>query len=518
VRVIGDLSRLSARRYPSKAALMMGDRHLTYADIDGLSNRLAHALISKGIQPGDRVALLAQNRLDYGVITQAVAKCGAILVTVNFRFVASEIRFVIENSGCKLLFYEEPFSTSIASVMPDLSTKPELVVLADEGPSSPTASPSGCYRGLMMSQNDNPPDVEVDAQSAATIMYTSGTTGFPKGVMYSHAGYFRLFISNLVELELGRHDVFHIVLPMFHNAGLNGAFNSMMLIGASGVVHRGSFDPETILAEIERYRITAAHWAPTMLAMLCNYEGFSRFDVSSLTKINYGGMPIEVNVLRRAEALFSAKFYQVYGATECGTVTVLRPEDHVQWPQAAGREAFNAESRVVDEHMRDVPVGGVGEVIVRARDNGMLGYWNNPAATAETIRDGWIHTGDLARVEPDSLLTIVGRMQEVIISGSENIYAREVESVLARHPAIQEVAVFGIPDAVFGEKVCAAIAVRSGAKLSEQELEQFCLENMARYKRPRVFEFHPELPKNSAGKITKAKLRDVHWASRERSV
>ena len=452
MRVIGDLSRLSARRYPSKVALIMEDQCLTYAEIDNLSNRLAHALISRGVQAGDRVAVLAQNCLDYAVVTQAIAKCGAILVTINFRLVPSEIEFVMEDSGAKVLFFEEGYSTSVASIVPHLSVKPELVLIAPEKPSSSTTLPT--YRDWMMSHPGDPPDREVDAQSAASIMYTSGTTGFPKGVVYSHAGYFRLFISNLVELDIDREDVLHVAMPMFHNVGLNGALNSMMLIGASGVVHRGSFDPETVLREIERHHISVVHWAPTMLAMLCNFEGFSRFDVSSLTKINYGGMPIELNVLRRAQAMFSAKakFYQVYGATECGTVTVLRPEDHVCWSQTAGREAFNAESRVVNENMRDVAAGETGEIIVRARDNGMLGYWNNPQATAETVRDGWIHTGDLARVEKDSFLTIVGRKKEMIISGAENIYPREVETVLARHPAVEEVAVFRIRTPCSGKR------------------------------------------------------------------
>ncbi len=494
----------------------MGDRHLTYAELDGLSNQLARALILKGVQPGDRVGLLAQNRLDYGVITQAVAKCGAVLVPINFRLVAAEIRFVLENCGTKVLFFEDEYSATVSDALTGLASQPELILLGDESDSSRSRSPN--HYDLLGNQSAEALEIEVDPNSVSTIMYTSGTTGVPKGVMYSHAGYFRLFISNIVELDIKREDVLHLAMPLFHNAGLNGALNSMMMIGASGVVHRGSFDPETILGQIQRHRITAAHTVPTMLAMLCNYDGFDRFDVSSLKKIYYGGMPIEVSLLRRAEAKFSASFYQVYGATECGTVTVLLPEDHSRYSQTTGREAFNAESRIVDENMRDVALGEVGEVIVRASDNGMLGYWNNPKATSDLIRDGWIYTGDLARVEEDSLLTIVGRRKELIISGSECIYPREVESVLSQHPAIHEVAVFGIPDDVYGEKVCAAMSLRNGATVTEVELEQFCVANMARYKRPRVFEFHNELPKNSSGKIAKIQLRAVHWASRERKL
>jgi len=494
----------------------MGDRYLTYAELDGLSNQLARALLQKGVQPGDRVGLLAQNRLDYGVITQAVAKCGAVLVPINYRLIGAEIKFVLENCGTTVLFFEGEFSATVASALTDLSVKPELILLGNEDGSSETSSPNHYH--LMDSQSVEPVDIEVDPQSASTIMYTSGTTGVPKGVTYSHAGYFRLFISNIVELDITRDDVLHLAMPLFHNAGLNGALNSMMMIGASGVVHRGSFDPEVILGQIQRHRITASHTVPTMLAMLCDCERFDQFDVSSLKKIYYGGMPIEVSLLRRAEAKFSAKFYQVYGATECGTITVLLPEDHVRHSQTSGREAFNAESRIVDENMQDVAPGEVGEVIVRAADNGMLGYWNNPKATADLIRNGWIYTGDLARVEEDSLLTIVGRRKELIISGSECIYPREVESVLSQHPAVHEVAVFGIPDDIFGEKVCAAVSLRTGETVTEEELDQFCVANMARYKRPRLFEFHNALPKNSSGKIAKVQLRSVHWAERERKL
>ncbi len=494
----------------------MGDRHLTYAELDSSSNRLARALIQKGVQPGDRVGLLAQNRLDYGVITQAVAKCGGILVPINFRLVAAEIMYVLQDCGTKVLFLEQDYAATVASALAELSAKPELILLRDEGAAFGAGTPD--HQDLIEAQSAEPVDLDVDPESASTIMYTSGTTGAPKGVMYSHAGYFRLFISNIVELDITRDDVLHLAMPLFHNAGLNGALNSMMMIGASGVVHRGSFDPETILRQIQRHGITAAHTVPTMLAMLCNYDGFDRFDVSSLKKIYYGGMPIEVSLLRRAEAKFSAKFYQVYGATECGTISVLLPEDHARFSQMTGREAFNAQSRVVDDHMRDIGPGEVGEVIVRAADNGMLGYWNNPKATADLIRDGWIFTGDLARVEEDGLLTIVGRRKELIISGSECIYPREVEFVLSLHPAINEVAVFGIPDEIYGETVCAAMSLRDGATVTEDELEKFCVENMARYKRPRVFEFHGELPKNSSGKIAKIQLRAVHWASRERKV
>jgi acyl-CoA synthetase (AMP-forming)/AMP-acid ligase II len=509
MRVIGDLSRLNAVRYPGKTALVMDGQAMTYAELEARSNWLANALIARGIAPEDRVALLAYNRLDYAVVVQGVAKCGAILVPMNFRLAAGEIAQVLADAEPSVLFMEPSFREAVDQAMAGLSRRPEIVLLTD-GASSEDAPSLG---GLSAGQSEAPPAVEVDPQSACVILYTSGATGRPKGVLGSHAMYFRMFCSQAIEARLIHDEVFLIAVPMFHAAGLNMCLNQSLFMGSTGVIHRGPFDPEVILGLIARHRVTVTVTVPTTLRLLAGHPRLSDYDVSSVRHIFYGSMPITPEAIEQAlEAFPNVLFWQGYGSTECGMVGVLRAEDHPHHAACTGREAVLTESRIVDEAGRDVGVGEVGEIIVRQASMGMLGYWRNPQATAETIRDGWIHSGDLARREADGLFTLVDRKTDVIISGGENIYPKEVETVLAAHPAVREVAVFGIPDQRYGETVCAAVAFWPGQSADPSELEAFCAGRIAGFKRPRRIDIHPDgLPRNASDKVQKPLLRKPYW-------
>jgi fatty-acyl-CoA synthase len=507
--VFGDLSTLNARRYPQKPALIMGDEPLTYAALDARSNALAHGLIVRGVRVGDRVALLAFNSLEYAVILQAVAKCGALIVPVNFRSSAAELRHVIADSEPKVLFAEAEFDALLSEARLGAASWP-LALRVGAGAGATAGSDD-----LAAGQPHVPPGVPVDPLSSAVILYTSGTTGRPKGVLYSHANYFRMFMATSIEAHLAHEDVYLIAVPMFHAAGMNMALNQALFMGSTGIVHRGRFDPEVILGLIARHRITTAILVPTQVGTLANHPALEQHDVTSLARIFYGSMPMMPQVLQRALQVFPrARFIQLYGSTECGMITSLRHEDHERWWRATGREALLSRFRVVDEQGVDVPVGGVGEVIGEHARMGMIGYWRNAAATRETIRDGWIHSGDLARVEPDGLITLVDRIKEVIISGGENIYPKEIELLLAAHPAVQEVAVFGIPDAHYGEAPCAAVALKPGATASAEELLALCERGIARYKRPKKIEFHAVLPRNASDKIQKQVLKAAHWPRR----
>ena len=502
MRVIGDLSRLNARRYADKPALIMDGERLTYAELEAVSNRLAHGLIGLGVKPGDRVALLAYNRLDYAVVVQAVAKAGAILVPMNFRFAPPEIGRVLADAKPELLFLE----TGFAEAVEPSGAAPRLVFLDDDAPDGELTLDALCK-----DQPTTPPAVEVDPQSPCVILYTSGTTGAPKGVLASHAMYMRMFAAQSIEARLIHEEVFLIAVPMFHAAGLNMALNQCLFMGSTGIIHRGPFDPEVILGLIQQHRITLAILVPTTLALLAFHPRLAEFQVSSLRHIFYGSMPITPPVLARAlEAFPEVLFFQGYGSTECGMVGVLRAEDHPRYAAMTGRQAIMTESRIVDGEGCDVPVGGVGEIVVRQASMGMIGYWRNPEATAEAIADGWIRSGDLARVEPDGLFTLVDRIKDVIISGGENIYPKEVEAVLSTHPAVREVAVFGIPDERYGESVCAAVAFWPGRSAAPEELEAHCRAELAAYKRPRRIEVHEALPRNASDKVQKAQLRRPH--------
>ena len=505
--VFGDLSTLNARRYANKTALLMGAESLTYAELDARSSALAHALIARGVGVGDRVALLAYNSLEYAVILQAVAKCGALIVPVNFRSSAPELRHVIADAEPKLLFAEAEFAALIAEARAGVPAWPEeLRVGADHGGLPGSVA-------LAAGRPRTPPAVRVDPQSSAVILYTSGTTGRPKGVLYAHATYFRMFMATAIEARLVHEDVYLIAVPMFHAAGMNMALNQALFMGSTGVVHRGRFDPDVILGLIARHGVSVAILVPTQVGVLANHPSLAEYDTSSFARIFYGSMPMMPPVLERALQVFPhARFIQLYGSTECGMITALRHEDHERWWRTTGREALLSRFRVVDEQGNDVAEGGIGEVITEHARMGMIGYWRNEAATRETIRDGWMRSGDLARVEPEGFITLVDRIKEVIISGGENIYPKEIELVLAAHPAVQEVAVFGIPDPRYGEAPCAAVALKPGAQATAAELLALCEQQLARYKRPKTIEFHAALPRNASDKIQKQVLKAPYWA------
>ncbi|HTX23861.1 MAG TPA: AMP-binding protein [Steroidobacteraceae bacterium] len=508
--VIGDLSRLNALRYPEKPALVMGGESLTYAELNRRANRLAHALAAAGIHDGDRVGLLAHNRLDYAVVTQAVAKCGAILVPMNFRFGVEEVSRVLADAEPSVLFLESSFERVVRQAIAHLAGPPRLIRLTEPGtgPGAQTPSDIPSAADLARDQPQTEPARAVDPQSPCVIMYTSGTTGAPKGVLVSHATYFKMYLATAVETRMRHDDVYLMAAPFFHAAGLNMALHQCLFMGSTGIVHRGSFDPEVILHLIETHRITLAILVPTTLAMLALHPRIAHYDLTSLDKIFYGSMPIAPPMLAKAREVFThARFNQLYGSTEAGMVSVLSAEDHERWSQATGRQALLTESRIVDGEGNPVAVGGVGEVIVNQRTMGMIGYWRNPEATRETIRDGWIYTGDLARVEPEGFFTLVDRRKDVIVSGGENIYPKEVENALASHPAVREVAVFGVPHPLYGETVCAAVSLWPGQSATAAQLEEHCRARLASYKRPRRVEFLDALPRNASDKVQKTTLR-----------
>jgi len=506
LKIIGDLSRLTARRFPSKPAFILGDESLTFADVNRRSNALAQGLLAQGAAKGDRIALVAGTVIDYAVYSQAIAKAGAIIVPVNPRLTAAEMVHVLADSGAGVILAEDGLLPVVREAVAAISPQPRVIALSE------TAA-------LAQGEPDVTPDLGVVPTDAATIMYTSGTTGKPKGVLISHAGHFQLIEAQIVELEMNSRDVVHIASPLFTNGGLTGGINCSLWLGMTSVFHGGNFDPARVLTMIEKNRVSIGFWVPTMLSILCDHEGVDGYDLSSVTKVFYGSMPTDPALLARARKQFpAARFYQIYGSTECGFLGSLHPSVAAPFDACTGREAFNCETAILDENDRQVAVGDIGEIAVKQNSAGMIGYWNNPDETGRMTRNGWIRSGDLARREEDGFFTVVGRARDLIISGAENIYPKEIELVIAEHPAVMEVAVFGIPDAKYGEAVCAAIALKPGAALDAAEIEALCLEKLARYKRPRHIEFHDHLPRNAMGKITKQPLREAHWRDKGRTI
>ena len=522
MRVIGDLSTANARRHPDKVALVHGDRSLTYFDLELRSNQLAHALAAAGLRPGDRLGLLACNHLDYAIVTQGAAKAGVLLVPLNFRLAPRELAVVLQDAQVSLLVTENSLAPLWQTALREMGSTQLPVVLLEEGdaegmaaaPVAAEAWPGArALADWLQAFPETPPELEVDPDSPCAIMYTSGTTGTPKGVLVPHRAYFRMYLGTAMETGLSRDDRYLMAVPMFHAAGLNLMLHQCLFMGATGVIHRGSLDPLRLFALIEAERLSMAVLVPTVIGLLARHPQRQAFNLSSLRTVFYGSMPMPAAVLAAArEAFPQVEFHQIYGSTESGLLGVLPWRDHATHAHCTGREALYSHLRIVDAAGDEVADGAVGEVLGAAA-GGMLAYWNNASATAQRLRDGWIHTGDLARREGGGYFTLVGRVEELIISGGENIHATEVEHVLASHQAVREVAVFGVPDESYGELVQAAVVLHAGATADEVALDSHCRAQLAAYKRPRGYYFLEALPRNASDKVRKTELRQAAVAA-----
>jgi fatty-acyl-CoA synthase len=511
--VLGDIPRLNAKRYPEKIALIEENRKLTYKQLNQQANRIAHGLMKLGISPGDKVAILSYNCLEYPVLYYAIAKCGAVTVPVNFRYKKDELIYAINNSEARVLFFGPEFVSLIEEARSGFISEVRPIAISGE-----TLEKDLDLNHLMDGQSNSDPSVKVDPASPAGIIYTSGTTGSPKGVLSHHLGWMSSYTGMIVEGDVQTGETSLVCIPLFHGGGMHALLQPTLVMGGTAVILGKGFDPEKVLDAVERYGVTMTMWVPTQLAMLANYPGASRSKVSSLRKIWYGSSPISMPVLDACRKLFNVGFYQWYGLTETAMVSVLRPEDHLERSHFTGREFFNAELKVVDAEDHETPVGEVGQIITAQNPLGMIGYYKMEEATRKMIRYGWIYTGDLARVEGNGYFTVVDRLTDMIISGGENIYPAEIENVISHHPGVSEVTVFGIPDDVYGESICAVIVKKKGHDLDSEEIISFCAANLAGYKKPKRVDFMDELPKTASGKVTKNVLRKPYWKDQARKV
>lgn len=495
----------AAARYGDRTAVVFGERALSYNALLRAARALSAELREAGIRPGDRVALLDENSLEFPVVTFAVSLIGAVFVPVNFRYAPDEIAFVVNDSAPRILLVAPAYAPRAEEAAAHFKVEARMVPLrpAEE-----------------FLDRDDAPSIAVagGADAPAMVMYTSGTTGFPKGALLSH----RAYLANVDAIseagELTADDRLLVSLPLFHNGGLIALLMPALSRGAPAVILPRGFDPDGVMAIVEEHAITVTMWVPTMLAMILEAGAHTRHDAGGLTKIWYGSSPIAPELFAHVRAAFGARLYQFYGMTETGMTAVLTPGDHDIHPQGTGRAMAPAALRIVDNASADVGEGEVGELISRQQPLGMLGYLGREEATRETIRDGWIHTGDMARNLGGGYFVLVDRKTDMIISGAENIYPREVENVLAAHPQIVEAAVFGIPDPVYGEAVCAAVVPAEGAHLDEAGLIAHCAERLAGYKKPKRIVLRDALPRNAAGKVMKHQLRAPFWKERERAI
>jgi acyl-CoA synthetase (AMP-forming)/AMP-acid ligase II len=503
---ITSLLRSARGNFGDREAVVCGDTRLTYEQLGNRVDRLAGGLAGLGVRSGMRIAVLAKNCHRYLEAYLAAAHLGAVLVPVNYRLSSRELGEILADSGPHVLLVSPAFK-SVWDVNRERLTGVRHLVLLDERGDGDSLA----YEQLLRTGASSVPTVERDPDDMLYLFYTSGTTGQAKGVMLSKRNVvFGVSAIHYVMHLTTRDRVLRTSNP-FHIGGLS--IWAVVSAGACQLV-LPEFDPTRCLQVLQDERVTVAGMVvPTMLNAMVAVPDADSYDLSAMRLLTYGASPISEALLRKTGYTFGCHMLQYYGMTEVGVATVLSPEDHVPAApdqvsriQSAGRAVLGVDVRTVDDQDHDVAGGEVGEVIVRG-PNVMLGYWNQPEMTAEALRNGWMHTGDLATMDGDGYLYIVDRKKDMIISGGENVYSSEVESVLCQHPAVSEAAVVGAPDPTWGETVKAAVVLKPEQTASAETLQDFCRERIAGYKVPRSVEFLESLPKTATGKISKKDLR-----------
>ncbi|HLI27136.1 MAG TPA: long-chain fatty acid--CoA ligase [Chloroflexota bacterium] len=516
--IVGDIVERNARLSPHQPAVVCGTRRLTHAALAERARRLANALHARGLRRGDRVAVLAQNCPEYLEAYAASELSGFITVTVNYRLAPPEVAFILQDSQPAALLFEAPYAALVAQVRPSLAAQLHYVSIGE------AIAWAEEYEALLASAATGPLAERPGGEDTVYLMYTSGTTGTPKGVCLSQRAMAHMALVTSLESDVVPTDRVLLTMPLYH-IGAKCTQLAYHLRGCMVVLHR-TFDPRAVLETIATERITATLLAPTMLRALLDLPDFDRYDRSSLRSVFYSAAPMPVDLLRRGIAAFGPIFMQLYGMTEIGAIgTGLHKHQHVldgdpiavRRLASAGQPLVTCEVRVVRDDGTDCAPGEPGEVLVRSPAV-MQGYWNNPAATAEVLHDGWLHTGDIGTLDAEHYLFIVDRKKDMIVSGGENIYPREVETALETHPAVREAAVIGVPDEYWGEAVKAFVVLAPGASVTEAELIEHTRRQIASYKKPRSIEFVSDLPRLPNGKVRKSMLRAPYWTDRERAI
>ena len=477
-------------------------RRFTYAELDARANRIAHVLRAKGVRKGDRVALLLMNGVEYLEAYFGAAKIGAVMVPLNWRLVPDELEFIIGDAGAVVLIYGEELDDSAKALQPRELPVKQWIRCGDKSTLPDWADD---YEALTADASTDEPEIEGDTDDLLFIMYTSGTTGLPKGAVHTHGTMAWASLTINMTADMRYRDRYLQILPLFHVGALTPA-TAAIHRGGSLVVMR-AFDPTTVFKVIEDEKITTGLAVPAMLNFMLQVPGHAEADTSRLRWLMSGAAPVPVSLIE-AYAKLGIEIHQVYGLTEtCGPACLISPEEAISKAGSTGPAFFHTDVRVVGEDGKSVAPGEVGEVIIRG-PHIMKEYWNRPEATAETIRDGWLYSGDLATVDKEGFVYIQDRKKDMIISGGENIYPAEIENVLQGHPGILEAAVIGQPSEKWGESPAAIVVANPDAAPTAEEILEYCSGKLARFKLPRVIEFADEIPRNPTGKILKRILRE----------
>ena len=516
MQVLGDIPRKGARLHGDRECIVFEGSRLTYKELDDRVNRLANYLLSLELDGFKHIAVLAENCPQYVEMYFAAAKAGCVTVPLNFRLARNELIPILKDAEAKVLFFGQGYADTAGEIAREVGIG---ILVSIEAPEE------GClnYEELLANFPATDPEIAVDENQMSILMYTGGTTGRPKGVMLSHRSFMTAMLDLTLTYMFDKNDTTCIILPMFH-AAVWPVFCVLIVGGKAAILRRPELDK--ILELLQEEKCTHIVAVPTIYNWLMEHPDLDKFDLSSLKKMSYGGSPIAPVLLKKMIQKFGNVFWQAYGLTEASPVlTVLRPEDHVvEGPpekvrrlKSVGREHYSPTVRVVREDGSEVAPGEVGEIVGRGK-NIMLGYWKMPDKTAETVKDGWLHTGDMGTVDEDGYIYLVDRKHDMIITGGENVYPREVEDALLEQPAIMEVAVVGVPDERWGEAVKAVVVLKEGMKATGEEIIKFAKSRLAGYKCPKSVDFRDSLPKTAVGKIARSQIRKEYWQNRDRLI
>jgi fatty-acyl-CoA synthase len=509
---VGDWIRKWSLLQPQKKALYFEDRPFTYQEVNHRTNQLCHLLLTTGVKKGDRVAVLLHNCHQYVEIFLALSKIGAILVPLNWRLAGPELEFILQDSGSRTLIFEPEFEEVVASIRPRLNFfNGDYLTIGQ-----PCPDWSIDYEKAISEKPTNEPSVNgpVGDEDPHIIMYTSGTTGVPKGAVLSHRKTFFNVLNADIVYNLTSKDTVIVSRPMFHSGGLLVEAAPVLYKGGTLILKKRS-RPNEILETIQKYHVTVLELATTVYQFILHDCNLSQYDLSSVRCFFTGGERIPIAMLKEYHKK-GIIISQIFGQTEASTIAFLSPEKAAHKIGAVGLPVFHGEVRIVDKTGKDVKPGEVGEIIVKGPTL-MSGYWNRPDLTAETIRNGWLCTGDLAKKDEEGYIYIVDRERDMYISGGENVYPAEIEKIFFTHPKVLDAGVVGVPDEKWGEVGKAYIVLKPGETMTEEEAFEFLRGKVGKYKIPKHVQFVVELPKTASGKVQKFLLKEEHQKAEIRS-
>ncbi|QUD87985.1 long-chain-fatty-acid--CoA ligase [Phenylobacterium montanum] len=516
IRTVADIARVQAELRPDAVALVCDDLEITYAAFERLTNQCAHALINAGVRPGDRIACLTKNSAEFFVLWFGAVKARACLAPVNWRLAPPEVAFILQDAGAKLLVASRDFEAVVDMIVSDCPDLHRLIQVEPGHPRWPA------FFDWIGAYPETDPGLQLQPDDDVIQLYTSGTTGLPKGVRLTSANFEQVFAAAAkglwADFDAGKTVL--VAMPTFHVSGTNVGLLGL-LQGSRNVVLR-EINPVHLLEVLEQEQVAYAFLVPAVINMLLQTPGIETADVSKLERLFYGASPIAEEVLLKASERFSATFTQLYGLTETiGVGAMLPPEDHDPRRgklRACGKQWEAAELRVVRPDGEIAEPGEVGEIQIRSKGV-MKGYWNRPEATAQAIdAEGWFRSGDAGYFDDDGYLYIYDRVKDMIISGGENVYPAEVENALFSHFAVADAAVIGVPDSRWGEAVKAVVVLRPGMSVSAADLIAHCKKRIAGYKCPKSVDFIAVLPRNPSGKVLRRELRAPYWEGKQRQV